>query len=143
MGGTPVVRQKSTESCSKRQPADFECNRLISTVTFIPAGIRLEGSRVQKCYPLPMPIRIAVMCERCERIYLLAHPDSAKRIQFTHRSHPHPPYRLTCICRMDRYFDRAQTLACRVSEDICSRGYADRDEYDIVPNQKFSVTRGS
>jgi hypothetical protein len=90
-----------------------------------------------------MPIRIAIMCEKCERIYLLAHPDSAKRIQVTPRSDPHPPYRLTCICRMEGYFDRTKTLPYRVSESACSRGYADRDEYDAVPNQKFPVTRGS
>jgi len=88
-----------------------------------------------------MPIRVAVMCEKCERIYLLAHPDSAKRIQFTHGSDPHPRYRLTCICKVERDFDRAQTFPYRVSEHICTRGYADREEYDPLPNQKFSVTR--
>jgi hypothetical protein len=72
-----------------------------------------------------MPIRIAVMCEKCERIYLLAHPDSAKRIRFTPRSDPQPPYRLTCVCRMERYFDLAHSFAYRVSEDACTVGYAD------------------
>ena len=90
-----------------------------------------------------MPIRVAIMCEKCERIYLLAHPDSVKRIQFTPRSDPRPPYRLTCMCKVERYFDRAQTLPYRVSEYTCSRGYADRNEYDALPNQKFPVTRGS
>lgn len=89
-----------------------------------------------------MPIRVAVMCEKCERIYLLSHPDSVKRIQFTPRSDPQPPYRLTCMCKVERYFDRAQTFPYRVSEYTCSRGYADRNEYDAVPNQKFPVTRG-
>ena len=89
-----------------------------------------------------MPIRVAVMCEKCERIYLLAHPDSAKRIQFTPRSEPRPPYLLKCMCKVERYFDRAHTLAYRVSEYSCSRGYADRDEYDAIPNQRFPVTRG-
>ena len=87
-----------------------------------------------------MPIRVAVMCEKCERIYLLAHPDSAKRIQFTARSDPHPPYRLTCICKVERYFDAAQTLPYRVSDYTCSQGYADRNEYFPVPNQKVSAT---
>jgi hypothetical protein len=73
------------------------------------------------------------MCEKCERIYLLAHPDSAKRIQFTVRSDPHPPYRLTCMCGVGRYFDKSQTVPYRLSEYICSRGYADRDEYDAIP----------
>ncbi len=83
-----------------------------------------------------MPIRVAVMCERCERIYLLAHPDNAKRIRFTPRSGTHPPYRLTCMCRVKRYFDKGQTLAYRVSEDTCSRGYADRAEYDAIPARR-------
>jgi len=83
------------------------------------------------------------MCERCERIYLLAHPDGANRIQFTPLSDPHPPYRLKCMCRAERYFDRAQTLPYRVSEYTCSRGYADRDEYETIPNQKFPQTRRS
>jgi hypothetical protein len=83
------------------------------------------------------------MCEKCERIYLLANPNSAKRIQFTPRSDSHPPYRLKCMCRAERYFDRAQTLAYRVSEQACSRGYADRDEYDGIPNQQFPETRRS
>jgi hypothetical protein len=89
-----------------------------------------------------MPICVAVMCEKCERVYLLAHPDSAKRIQFTPRSDSQPAYRLTCMCKQERYFDRAQTLAYRVSEYTCSRGYAERDEYDAIPNQKLPKTRG-
>jgi hypothetical protein len=89
-----------------------------------------------------MPIRVAVMCERCERIFLLAHPDSAKRIQFTPGSRPHPPYRLTCICRAEQYFDRAQTLPYRVPEYICTQGHAERDEYDAMPYQKFPMIRG-
>jgi len=68
------------------------------------------------------------MCEKCERIYLLAHPNSAKRIQFTPGPILGPPYRLTCMCKMERFFDRAQTLPYRVSESTCSLGYADRDE---------------
>ena len=79
------------------------------------------------------------MCEKCERIYLLAPPDSAKRVQFTPRSDPRPSYRLTCICRMERYFDKAQTLPYRVSEYTCSRGYADRGEYDAVLNQNLVI----
>ena len=62
------------------------------------------------------------MCEKCERIYLLAHPDSAKRIQFTPGSDRRFPYRLTCMCKTERYFDKGQTLPYRVSEYICIRG---------------------
>ena len=75
------------------------------------------------------------MCEKCERIYLLPHPDSAERIEFTPRSDPHPPYRLTCVCKAERRFDKRQTLPYRVSEFACVRGYAGRDEYDAIPNR--------
>ena len=81
-----------------------------------------------------MPIHFAIMCEKCERIYLLAHRDSGKRIRFTPSPDPHPRYRLTCICKVERDFDRAQTSPYRVSEHTCSRGYAERDEYDAIPN---------
>jgi hypothetical protein len=70
------------------------------------------------------------MCEKCERIYLLAHPDNAQRIQFT-RSEPYP-YRLKCLCRAERHFDHAQLLAYMVSERVCDDGYADRNEYYAV-----------
>ena len=88
-----------------------------------------------------MPIRFGIMCETCERIYLLAHPDSAKRIRFTRGSVPHPPFRLTCICNAERCFDRPQTLPYRVSEDICGQGYADPDEYEAIPYAKSPETR--
>jgi hypothetical protein len=83
------------------------------------------------------------MCEKCERIYVLAHPNTAKRIQFAPRSDPHPPYRLTCMCKAERYFDRAHTFPYRVSDSTCTRGYADRDEYDAIPDQKFRETSRS
>ena len=90
-----------------------------------------------------MPIQVAIMCEKCERIYLLAHPDSAKWIRFTPpQSDSHPPYRLTCICKGERSFDRAQTLPYRVSDYICTLGYAGRDEYDAIPGQKLPKSRG-
>ena len=90
-----------------------------------------------------MPIRFAIMCEKCKRIYLLAHPDSAKRIHLTSSSEPHPPYRLTCICTAERCFGSAETLPYRVSEYTCSRGYADHDEYESIPIRRFPVTRAS
>ena len=83
------------------------------------------------------------MCGKCERIYLLAHPDNAKRIQLTAQSESRLAYHLTCMCKGERYFDRAQILAYRVSEYTCSRGYAERDEYHSIPNQKLPQTRGS
>ena len=89
-----------------------------------------------------MPIQIAIMCERCERIYLLAHPDMSKWIRFAPmRSDSHRPYRLTCICREERSFDRAQTLPYRVSEYTCTLGYADRDEYVAIPSQRLQKSR--
>src|SRR5262249_55007437 len=95
------------------------------------------------CYALRMPIRVAVICGKCERIYLVAHPDSGKRIQFIHRSGPHPPYLLTCTCKTQRFFDRTHTLPYGVSDDTCSRGYADRGEYYTVPSQIHPESRGS
>ena len=83
------------------------------------------------------------MCEQCQRIYLLAHPDSAKRIRSTQRSESQIAYHLRCMCKGERYFDRRQILAYRVSEYTCSRGYADRDEYDPLPNQNLPKTRGT
>ena len=84
----------------------------------------------------PMPIRFGIACERCERIYLVAHPDRAKWILFAADSAPHPPFRLTCMCRAERYFDGPQTLPYRVSEYICSQGYAERGEYEAIPQQR-------
>jgi hypothetical protein len=88
-----------------------------------------------------MPIRFGIACEKCERIYLVAHPDRAKWILFTAGSSTHPPSRLTCICRAERYFDGPQTLPYRVSEYICRQGYAERDEYAAIPLAKFPRTR--
>jgi len=86
-------------------------------------------------YAQSMPVRIGIMCEKCERIYLLVHPDNAQRIQFDPASDPHP-YRLKCACRAERRFDKAQALPYMVSERSCDSGYADRDEYYAVPNRK-------
>ena len=123
----------------QRESASF-CNRMVATVRFWRFAI---PRRDHECYPRPMPVRVAVMCEKCERIYLLAHPDSGKRIRFTpSTSDSHPPYQLTCICRGERYFDKAHTLPYRVSEYTCTLGYADRDEYIAVPSQKSPTSRG-
>ena len=91
-----------------------------------------------------MPIRFVIMCEKCERIYLLTHPRNRTRIRFipgAAGSAPHPPYRLTCICNAECYFGRAQPLPYRVSEYICSKGHAERDEYEALLNPKSSETR--
>ena len=89
-----------------------------------------------------MPIRVAVKCENCERIYLLAHPDTAKKIWRSPRSDLHPPYRLRCVCcNVDQYFDKRQTLPYRVSDYTVSRGFAERNQYEPVPNRKVSATR--
>jgi hypothetical protein len=90
--------------------------------------------------PESMPIRVAVKCETCERIYLVAHPDSAKRIRYTPRPDLHPPYQLRCLCNVDQYFSRAQILPYRVSDYACSRGFAERNQYETLPNRQFSET---
>jgi hypothetical protein len=86
-------------------------------------------------YAQPMPVRVGIMCEKCERIYLLVHPDNAQRIQFDPRSDSHP-YRLRCMCRAERRFDRTQVLPYMVAESVCDDGYAERDEYYAILNQK-------
>jgi hypothetical protein len=83
-----------------------------------------------------MPIRIGIVCENCERLYLIAHSENAEHIQFNPSSDPHLPYRLECTCRAERHFQMRQTLPYRVSESVCSRGYADRHEYDGIPIQR-------
>ena len=88
-----------------------------------------------------MPIQVAIKCEACERIYLVAHPDSANRIRRIARSDLQPPYRLRCVCcNVDQYFDRAQTLPYRVSDYAVSRGFAERNQYEPIPNRQFSET---
>jgi hypothetical protein len=49
-------------------------------------------------YAQSMPVRVGIMCEKCERIYLLVHPNNSQRIQFGPASDPHP-YQLRCACR--------------------------------------------
>ena len=86
-------------------------------------------------YAQSMPVRVGIMCEKCERIYLLVHPDNAQRIQFDPGSDPRP-FRLRCLCRAERHFDKAQALPYMVSESVCDNGYAERDEYYAALNQK-------
>ena len=83
-----------------------------------------------------MPIRIGIICENCERVYVIAHPKNEEHIQFNQHSDPRPPYRLKCACRTERHFGMDQTLPYRVSEFVCSRGYADRHEYNPIPIQQ-------
>jgi hypothetical protein len=87
-------------------------------------------------YARLMPIRIGVICEKCERLYVIAHPKNAEHIQFNPSSDPHLPYRLKCACRAERHFAMRQSLPYRVSESVCSRGYADRHEYEAIFTQK-------
>src|SRR6516165_2983719 len=60
-------------------------------------------------YSRLMPISVGVMCENCERVYFMAHPDTAKRIRVTGRPDPNPPYELKCFCRAVRGFDGTKT----------------------------------
>jgi len=79
------------------------------------------------------------MCENCERIYVVVHPDSAKRIHLTRLSNADRAYRLTCDCKAQRLFDKSGPQAYRVSEYSCLRGYADRGEYDALPKRTAEV----
>jgi hypothetical protein len=42
---------------------------------------------------------------------------------------------------MEQYFSRAQILPYRVSDYAVSRGLAERDQYEAVPNRKFPETK--
>ena len=77
------------------------------------------------------------MCEICERVYLLVHPDTAKRIQVIRQPDPHPPYELKCACKAVLGIDKTKMLPYRVSDVTCSRGYADRDQYEAMPSHKL------
>jgi hypothetical protein len=79
-----------------------------------------------------MPICVGVMCESCERVYLLAHPNTAQRIQVTGQPVPLPPYELKCVCKAVRGFDRTKMVPYRVSDVTYSRGYGERDHYDAM-----------
>ena len=82
-------------------------------------------------YAQSMPVRVGIICGKCERIYLLVHPDNAKRIQYDPRSDPHP-YRLKCICRFESHFAKTQVLPYMVSEPASDSADADRDEYYAI-----------
>ena len=84
-------------------------------------------------YARLMPICVGVMCDSCERVYFLAHPDTLQRIQVTGQPDPLPPYELKCVCRAVRGFDRTKMLPYRVSDVIRSRGFAERDQYEAMP----------
>ena len=83
----------------------------------------------------PMPIRFGIACERCERIYLVAHPDRAKWILFA-ADLPLIPIPLNVYVQGGAVFRRTETLPYRVSEYICSQGYAERGEYEAIPQQR-------
>jgi len=87
-------------------------------------------------YAQSMPVRVGIMCGKCERIYLLVHPDNAKRIQFDPRSDPHP-YRLKCSCRFETRFSKTQVLPYMVPEPACNSAYAERDEYYAIAAKRL------
>src|SRR5579862_5227337 len=84
----------------------------------------------------PTRVRLAIVCQNCERIYLLAHPARAKWIRFESDINPEWPYRLVCECGSRRLFGRSHILAYAVSENACPRGYAERGNYDMLPSPK-------
>ena len=82
-----------------------------------------------------MPVRVGIMCEKCERLYMLAHPDNAQRIHFDPTSDSHP-YRLRCFCKAERHFGKTQISPYMVAERSCDRSYADREDYYAIPDHK-------
>lgn len=89
----------------------------------------------------PANVRIAIVCQNCERIYLLAHPDRAKWIRFESDINPEWAYRLVCVCGTRRLFGRSHILPYGVSEDACRRGYAELGNYDMLPSPKVQGPR--
>jgi len=77
-----------------------------------------------------MPIHVGISCERCGKVHFIA---TSKRIEFGQND---KSYRLACMfpCGAIRYFQKEQMLPYAVSDDVFSRGYAERNEYE--PMQK-------
>jgi hypothetical protein len=79
-----------------------------------------------------MPICIGIACDRCGRVYFVAHPDQAGRIRFDRHTLA-APYKLTCAaCRGIRYFEKREVKAYSVSQRAFGRGYAERSEYQEI-----------
>jgi hypothetical protein len=74
-----------------------------------------------------MPVAMGISCANCGRVYLVAHPDSARRIRLNYRDKFGPEYRLKCQCSAVRYFDKREMVPYSVSLFSLQRGYASRD----------------
>ena len=75
-----------------------------------------------------MPIHVGIMCERCGKVHFIA---TSKRIDFAESD---GSFRLACMfpCGAIRHFRKQQMLPYAASDDVFSRGYAERNEYEPV-----------
>ena len=75
-----------------------------------------------------MPIHVGIICERCRKVHFIA---TSKRIEVAERD---GSYRLACMfpCGAMRHFRKEQMLPYAASDDVFSRGYAERDAYAPV-----------
>ena len=76
-----------------------------------------------------MLVAMGISCGKCGRVYLVAHPDEARRMQYDESDPIRPTYKLTCHCSGVRYFDKREMLPYSVSPYGVKRGYANRGDY--------------
>jgi len=74
-----------------------------------------------------MAVAVGISCAKCGRVYLVAHPDNARRIRFDDSDKLRPPFSLTCQCSAVRFFDKREMVPYSVSSHSFQRGYAGRD----------------
>ena len=86
-----------------------------------------------------MPVAMGIACEKCGRVWFVAHPDNACRIRFDDTDRLRPSYQLTCKCLAVHFFEKREMLPYSVSEYCIQRGYAARDNsVQIVPPRTAS-----
>lgn len=83
-----------------------------------------------------MPVHMGVTCERCGKVHLIG---TSPIIEFSRSGQG--VYRFNCPspCGHAQEFQKHNLLACRVTDDVFRRGYADETEYDIVPSSWRSI----
>lgn len=90
-----------------------------------------------------MPVAMGISCEKCGRVYFIAHPDNARRIRFDDTEKLRPAYQLSCQCSAVHFFEKREMLPYSVTADCMERGYAERADYIqiVAPGFKRSKTR--
>ena len=76
-----------------------------------------------------MAVAMGICCGECGRVYLVSHPDNARRIRYDDSDPVGPSYKLTCECSFVRFFDSRELLPYSISACCVQRGCAHRGEY--------------